>query len=215
VRPDLFEVGQSWLAVVIALGSLTILAVILVLAASPKLAGRFKDRENWVRYIGIIHVGIDRMRHDPKDALGALAAAVAYQVSVVGAVYCAVHTIGLTIPNAAVLAFVPAVAMMQVLPISLGGFGVREGTLVLLLHPLGVPAGQAAALGLLWYAMTLIVSLLGAPAFALGHRATDSGATEPGATEPGATEPGAADATLPEPSVPEPAVPESAIPEPS
>ena len=40
----------------------------------------------------------------------------------------------------------------------------------LLLHPLGVPTGQAVALGLLWYAMTLIVSLVGAPAFAIGHR---------------------------------------------
>jgi hypothetical protein len=27
------------------------------------------------------------------------------------------------------------------------------------------------AVGLLWYALTLVVSLLGAPAFAIGHRA--------------------------------------------
>ena len=38
------------------------------------------------------------------------------------------------------------------------------------LHPLGVETGQAVAVGLLWYAMTLIVSLAGAPAFAIGHR---------------------------------------------
>ena len=94
----------------------------------------------------------------------------AYQIAVVAAVYCAVHTIGLTIPNAAVIAFVPAVAMAQVVPISVGGLGVREGMLALLLHPLGVETGQAVAVGLLWYAMTLIVSLLGAPAFAIGHR---------------------------------------------
>jgi hypothetical protein len=86
-------------------------------------------------------------------------------------VYCAVHTIGLTIPNAAVLAFVPAVAIAQVLPISVGGFGLREGLLVLLLKPLGVSTGQAVAVGLLWYAMVLIASLAGAPAFAVGHRA--------------------------------------------
>jgi hypothetical protein len=43
--------------------------------------------------------------------------------------------------------------------------------LALLLHPLGVPTGQAVALGLLWYAMTLVVSLIGAPAFAIGHDA--------------------------------------------
>ena len=73
-------------------------------------------------------------------------------------------------PDAAVLAFVPAVAMAQVLPVSLGGLGIREGLLVLLLNPLGVPAGKAIGVGLLWYGMTLLVSLLGAPAFAIGHR---------------------------------------------
>ena len=56
------------------------------------------------------------------------------------------------------------------LPISLSGLGIREGLLVLLLHPLGVPTGKAIGVGLLWYGMTLIVSLLGAPAFAVGHR---------------------------------------------
>jgi hypothetical protein len=33
-----------------------------------------------------------------------------------------------------------------------------------------VPTGKAVGIGLLWYAMTLVVSLLGAPAFAVGHR---------------------------------------------
>jgi len=41
---------------------------------------------------------------------------------------------------------------------------------VLLLHPLGIPNGQAIGIGLLWYLTMLLVSLLGAPAFAVGHR---------------------------------------------
>ena len=61
-------------------------------------------------------------------------------------------------------------ASAQVLPISLSGLGIREGLLVLLLHPLDVPTGKAIAVGLLWYGMTLVVSLLGAPAFAVGQR---------------------------------------------
>lgn len=168
-RPDLVGIGRSWLAIATAVGTLLVLAVILVLAASPRLAGRYIHHANWARFIGIVHVGVDRLRRDPKDAAGALGAAVAYQFTVLAAVYCAVHTVGLTIPNGAVLAFVPAVAIVQVIPISVGGLGVREGMLVLLLSPLGVPTGQAVAVGLLWYAMTLIVSLAGAPAFAIGH----------------------------------------------
>jgi len=173
-RPDLLDHGRSWLALATAGTSLLVLGVILVLAASPRLAGRFKDHDNWMRFIGAVHIGIDRLRRDPRDACAALGAAVAYQITVVAAVYCAVHTIGLTIPNGAVLAFVPAVAMAQVLPLSVGGLGIREGMLALLLHPLGVKTGQAVAVGLLWYAMTLVVSLAGAPAFALGHRGAEA-----------------------------------------
>ncbi len=169
IRPDLLDITRSWTAIGIACGTLATLGIILWLSAHPRLAGRFVHSESWTRYIGIVHVGVDRFRRDPRDTAAALLLSVAYQFTVVAAVYCAVHTIGLTIPNAAVLAFVPAVAMAHVVPISAGGRGVREGMLAFLLHPLGVPTGQAVAVGLLWYAMTLIVSLVGAPAFAMGH----------------------------------------------
>jgi glycosyltransferase 2 family protein len=168
-RPDLLH-GRAWVAVIIAVSTVAVLFVIMVLAASPRLAGRFAEHENWMRYVGIVHIGVDRLRRDPRDALVALFAAMSYQVTVLLAVYCSVHVIGLRIPNGAVLAFVPAVAIAQVLPISVGGLGVREGLLAFFLHSLGVPTGQAVAVGLLWYAMTLLVSLLGAPAFAVGHR---------------------------------------------
>ena len=45
---------------------------------------------------------------------------------------------------------------------------------VLLLHDTltrnGLPDSRAVAAGLLWYGCTLVVSMLGAPAFAFGHR---------------------------------------------
>jgi hypothetical protein len=47
---------------------------------------------------------------------------------------------------------------------------VREGAFVIFLGPLGVPAEQAVALGLLLYLLNVAVSLLGAPAFAVGGR---------------------------------------------
>jgi len=169
--PGLFTAPNAWIALVTGGGTIGVLVVIIVVAGHPNVAGRFTEHENWMRYIGAIHVGIDRLRRSPRAAGAALGAAVAYQFVVVAAVYCAVHTIGLTVPNAAVLAYVPAVAMAQVLPISVGGFGLREGMLTLLLHPLGANTAQAVAVGLLWYAMMLIVSLGGAPAFAMGDRA--------------------------------------------
>ncbi len=199
-RPDLLH-GRAWVAVLIGGSTFGVLGIVILLAASPRLAGRFAERENWMRYIGIVHVGVDRLRRDPRDTSAAVLLSIAYQVTVLASVYCAIHVIGLRIPNGAVLAFVPAVAIAQVLPISVGGLGVREGLLAFFFHTLGVPTGQAVAVGLLWYAMTLLVSLLGAPAFAVGHRRPTPVATPPAAapTVPATMTPRPAAARTPRP----------------
>lgn len=179
VKPSLLQQGRAWLALVIAGATVLSLVVILVVAGHPHLAGRFAKHQNWMRFVGAVHVGVDRMRREPARAASVLVAAVLYQGTVVAAVWCAVQSLGVSIPNGAVIAFVPAVAMAQVLPISLSGLGIREGMLVLLVHPLGVHAGKAIGVGLLWYGMTLVVSLLGAPLFAVGSRRDTEGAPAP------------------------------------
>jgi uncharacterized protein (TIRG00374 family) len=170
IEPSLLELDRSWIALMIAAGTVAALVLILFAAGSSHLAGRFATHQNWTRFIGAVHVGIDRIRREPRRALSVLVAAITYQLSVLIAVYCAIHALGVSLPNGAVLAFLPAVAAAQALPISLSGLGIREGLLVILLHPLGVPTGKAIGVGLLWYGMTLVVSLLGAPAFAVGQR---------------------------------------------
>jgi glycosyltransferase 2 family protein len=183
LRPSLLDVKHAWIALAISGITLVALIVILYAAGHPRLAGRFRDHENWMRFIGAVHVGVDRLRQRSRLAGGVLGAAVVYQASTVAVVYFAVRTLGVDVPTAAVIAFAPAVAMAQVLPLSLSGLGVREGMLVVFLGPLGVSNGRAIAVGLLWYAMMLIVSLLGAPSFAVGHRhrthATPTGTTDP------------------------------------
>jgi uncharacterized membrane protein YbhN (UPF0104 family) len=173
--PSLLDESRSLAAVLAAVATLVVLGAVLFLAGHPRAAGRFADHDNWMRAIGAVHVGVDRLRRSPRDAAMILLAALAYQLVVVGAVYCAFHVVDVRIPNASVLAYVPAVAMVQVVPITIGGLGVREGLLAFLFHPLGVPTGRAVAVGLLWYGMTLLVSLLGAPAFAVGHRRSRTG----------------------------------------
>ena len=49
------------------------------------------------------------------------------------------------------------------LPLGIGGLGVREGTLVVFLSGINVPSEQALALGLSIYALTLLGSLIGFP----------------------------------------------------
>lgn len=56
---------------------------------------------------------------------------------------------------------VPLVCILTLLPISVGGFGVREGSMVLLLAPLGVDEDLALCLSILWYSVLLAVGLCG------------------------------------------------------
>jgi len=160
----------SRLALGLSLGTLVLLAGILVAAAHPRVAGRFAANEGWTRFIGAVHLGIDGLRRRPQAAAGILCVATVYQLSPVLAAWFATRALGLHLPMMALLAFTPMVAIAQVLPLSLNGLGIREGAFVLFLGPLGVSAGQAVAVGLIVYALTLAVSLLGAPAFAVGGR---------------------------------------------
>ena len=171
-HPALLHLGRaSHLALLFSLGTLVLLSVILVLAANPRLGKRLAENQSWLRFVGAVHLGVDRIRRHPSAVAGVLLTAVAYQLALVVAAWTATQALGIDLGWAPVMAFLPVVAMAQVLPVSVNGLGLREGALVLLLQPLGVPTAQAVALGLLLYGMNLAVSLLGAPAFAVGARA--------------------------------------------
>ena len=172
-HPELFRLADpsgSQLALGLAIGTLALLAIVLFVAASPRMGGRLAGHPTWLRFLGAVHLGLDRLRRQPGAAASVIAVGLAYQLSIVVAAWMAAHALGIHVGWAPIIAYVPAVAIAQVLPISFNGLGVREGAFVLFLRPLGVPTSQAIALGLLLYGMHLIVSLLGAPAFAFGAK---------------------------------------------
>jgi len=172
LQPALLHKGSATrVAVALAAGTLVLLAGIVLVAAHPRLLGRHADNPGWLRFVGAVHLGVDRFRHHPAAAAGVLAAGFVYQFTVVLAAWTAAEALGIDIGLTVLLAFFPVVAIAQVLPVTFSGLGVREGALVLFLHPFDVTQAQAIALGLLFYAMNLAVSLLGAPAFAVGARA--------------------------------------------
>jgi hypothetical protein len=172
VNPGLRSLGTATrVALALALGTLALLVAVLAAASSSRLGGRFASRGGWRGFVGAIHVGVEHLRSHPSAAANVLAAGFAYQLALVLAAVAAAQALGLRPAGlTALLAFFPAVLIAQVLPISMSGLGVREGAFVLFLGPLGVAQQQAIALGLLLYLLNLVVSLLGAPAFAAGGR---------------------------------------------
>jgi glycosyltransferase 2 family protein len=172
INPELRDLGRATtLAVVIAVVTLASLVLVLVAADHPSLGGRFSAKGGWTRFIGAVHLGVDKLRHRPRAAASVIGAGLLYQFVLCLAALMAAEAVGLTdLGLTPLLAFFPAVLIAQVLPIGISGLGVREGAFVIFLTPLGVPAEQAVALGLLLYLLNLVASLLGAPAFAVGGR---------------------------------------------
>jgi len=172
VNPPLQHLGTATrVALGLAFATLLALGILLFAVADQRIGGRFAAKDGWRRFAGAVHLGLDRLRHEPRAAANLLLVGFAYQLVLVLAAVAAAQALGVRPAGlTALLAFFPAVAIAQVLPIGISGLGVREGAFVLFLGPLGVASHDAIALGLLLYLLNLGVSLLGAPAFAVGGR---------------------------------------------
>ncbi len=173
VNPGLTHLGNATrVALGLASATLVLLVVVLTLVASNRFGARFNGNQGWRRFAGAVHLGLDRLRHHPAAAVNVLAVGFAYQLALVFAALFAAKAVGMGVEvgPTALLAFFPAVAIAQVLPVGISGLGIREGAFALFLVAARRPTEQAVALGLLLYLLNLGVSLLGAPAFALGGR---------------------------------------------
>ncbi|MCU1460693.1 MAG: putative integral rane protein [Acidimicrobiales bacterium] len=176
--PHLRHLGTATrLAVALSTVTLVALLAVVFVAAHPRLGGRLAGNAGWLRFAGAIHLGLDTFRRHPARAAEVLAVAASYQLAMLTAAWMAAEALGLDLGWTVFLAFFPAVAIAQVVS-PVGGLGLREGALVVFLaeSPLGVARAQAITLGLLLYAMNLVVSLLGAPSFAVGGKPARSAA---------------------------------------
>jgi uncharacterized protein (TIRG00374 family) len=71
------------------------------------------------------------------------------------------QALGVQIGLAVVLAIMPIVHLMSMLPISVNGLGLREGVFILLFAAAGVPAAPAAAVAILLNVTGTLMSMLG------------------------------------------------------
>lgn len=90
--------------------------------------------------------------------------------------------LGLHFEASVFVAFVGGAILLTLLPISLGGWGVREAGMVALFGHLGAPPEPVVALSVVWGLLPLVVALPGGAYFWLVHRraANDSANSEAG-----------------------------------
>jgi uncharacterized protein (TIRG00374 family) len=77
------------------------------------------------------------------------------------------NSLHLTIPLAYFFLFLPIINIVSMIPISLGGLGLREGISVYLFQIIGVESAHALGLSLAWFLIILLTSLIGGVIFAL------------------------------------------------
>lgn len=129
--------------------------------------GLFRDRFN-----GVVEAMRTASRPAPVAAM-LLVALAAQGVRVWTHWWCA-RALGIMIDPGDLFMVIPLVAVVSAMPISIGGLGVREGSGVLLLAPLGIAGDQVFTMELLAYLVGVATSLLGGLTFLFGREVSPS-----------------------------------------
>jgi len=142
-------------------------AALVVLAFVPGFAERLRalaERLPWSaarRVVDGVTTSILHYRSRPRLLAQVLALSFFFQALAASIVYLHARTLHLPVPFGYCLAFVPVMAMLEALPISIAGIGPRDGTLVYFLGRIGIGASSAISLSILILAARYAVILVG------------------------------------------------------
>jgi uncharacterized protein (TIRG00374 family) len=146
------------------------------LVLAPAFVGRVLRpleavHQEWVRErIGRLTAALGRFREMPGALLACFVGGILVQATLV-AFYVAVArglAIPITIPQLAVL--IPLSFIVQMIPVSVNGFGVREATFTVYFSRIGLSAESAFALSFIGAVLIMVFSLSGAAAYLLRGR---------------------------------------------
>jgi len=139
-------------ALVITVGGTAFLLGTPMLIVSRRLPKRLKE---W-------HARLRSYREQPARLLQALGWALAIQLCAVVINMLTARALNLGITPGQLMVSVPLINLAAVLPLSLGGIGVREGSYLYFLGLVGVGTGDAILLGLSVYVLLVLVAASGA-----------------------------------------------------
>ena len=103
--------------------------------------------------------------HHPAALIPAIALSIVLQITLALGQYILALGLGLTVPLSLFILCVPIANVFASLPLTLNGLGIRESAYLLLFGMAGVRKEDAIALGLLWFAVTLVGGMTGSIAF--------------------------------------------------
>jgi hypothetical protein len=170
VYPLVTGVEHAWVVSVLGPIWLTLLALV-ALGLSRRLSARLEQGLTRFlpavagRAVASLLRAVVLYRHRPGLLAGAWTTSLAVQFARILVYYLAGRAVGMETDLLYFVCFQPVAAIVAALPISVGGLGVREGTLIALFGGIGVAANLSLAMSLLGYLAGLIASLVGGVAF--------------------------------------------------
>jgi hypothetical protein len=110
---------------------------------------------------------LERFRTQPRSLLSCFSGAILVQAVLVAFYFAVARSMVIDVPIADLAVLVPVSFVIQMVPVSLNGLGVREATFKLYFAQIGLPAASALAVSLMGAALVMLFSLTGAVAYLL------------------------------------------------
>jgi uncharacterized membrane protein YbhN (UPF0104 family) len=143
---------------------------VVALGAAPFLAwwlaprcSRLLPAGNRVRRL--VEDDLEPFWGDTRLLLTVAAVSLVFHLTQVSVQWVLSRAVGIGLPFSYCLIMHPMLSVMIALPVSVGGFGVREGGYLYFLTRLGVDGSAAVTMGLLWFAVTAASGLVGGLVF--------------------------------------------------
>jgi uncharacterized membrane protein YbhN (UPF0104 family) len=150
-----------WVSLSVWATALAALAGILLLPFLHRWTSRFDRPHRLLRAVAVY-------RRCPRLLIGTSILSLIVQAANVGIVWIIGKGMDLHIPDSYYWIFVPMVTLLTMLPVSLNGMGVREGSTIVFLTPVNIAAGDAFSLSVIWFTVFVAASLLGWLVYLLG-----------------------------------------------
>ena len=173
-----FSVIWIWLALAAGLGG-TVLALLVPSLLARALAS-IGLAQSWAgrQIVGFVE-SAENFRLAPARLIGTLLMSLFIQGAFIGVYAAMAKALGVPVGFVQLALIVPLAGLIQLLPISINGFGIREATFTLLFGRFGVGPDAALLVSLEATVLMLAFSLLGAAVYIL--RANESQSAETGA----------------------------------
>jgi uncharacterized protein (TIRG00374 family) len=169
-------IGPGILWLVFAAGvSATVAMVVLPHGLGRLLRPLESLHQEWVRErIDRLTDALHRFRAAPQALVLGFAGAILVQMTIVMFYAAVARALAVPVPLAHLAILIPLSFIVQMLPISVNGFGVREGLFTFYFAQLHLPAESALALSFVSAALIMLFSITGAVAYLArrGQRAT-------------------------------------------